>query len=579
MINNVRHMGLLYDFLYDNGSWEDYQNTRKEPHMSYRHLVRTFTRRSLKLSLKETAMTEAILLERPPVSHDSIINSQQQTDRIEQEQPALYKRVSRYNSKILDPISNDLYRRNREVKDQLFEDYRQMKIFDRLRIFEHLLYNEIIPPDLLKQMTSNFVDEHSYLTTNNHEMKTETEDFTLTDDQLKAFDEILEWFESDDPDTPMYKTLSGYAGTGKTTLLREVVGAIQNYSPFNKSKVAITATTNKAVKVLRQRIPDGRNFSTIHSLLNIKPKQVGTKEIFEQDDYSDSPPLSSFHLVIVDECSMISEKLLDIIYQENIGHTKILFCGDPAQLQPINEEVSRCFDFNASELVEVIRHGDTIANKAKLVRDSSKHVEKEELLDPPEIVSTEKREVWELFRGFRDNPDKARMLCWTNDQVDVWNRKLRLADWGQPTEHPFEPGDIVIANKPCLAGNDIIMRNSEEGIVQDVQEKKSNYLLSVKLYDGASCQVRVVKDEYKEQLKSNLAALRDARAWRDFWKLKKYYHDIKHCYAMTVHKSQGSTFGTIVMDWDNIHRNRDLQNRNQLIYVAMTRASEKVMII
>ena len=61
--------------------------------------------------------------------------------------------------------------------------------------------------------------------------------------------------------------------------------------------------------------------------------------------------------------------------------------------------------------------------------------------------------------------------------------------------------------------------------------------------------------------------------------MKKAYHDIRHCYALTVHKSQGSGFGTVVLDWENIQQNRDLQNRNQLLYVAMTRAEKQVKIL
>lgn len=397
-------------------------------------------------------------------------------------------------------------------------------------------------------------------------------DFDLTQDQLTALEEILDWFMTDT--YSMYKVLSGYAGTGKTTLLNEVVAAIEQ---GKGKKVIVTATTNKAVKVLMDRV-DAKNYSTIHSLLNIKPKQVGTKEIFERDNFNKSESMGSFNLVIVDECSMISQKLLQIIYSENPGHTKVLFCGDPAQLQPINEDISECFEFDPSTLTEVVRHGDAIAQKAKLVRQSHTHVGLEELLTDPEIVTVGKKEVWELFKGFRQNPDRVRMLCWTNAQVDYWNTVLRLSDYGAPTDHPWSIGDIVIANQPCIDGKEIIMMNSEEGEVVHIVEESSYYKLKIDVYGRDKATVRVVKPEYLPELKLQLEMFATAKLWKEYWKLKKHYHDIKHCYALTVHKSQGSTFQSVVMDWRNIHLNKELQNKNQLIYVAMTRAAEKVMI-
>lgn len=432
-----------------------------------------------------------------------------------------------------------------------------------------------------------------------------TDEITLTDDQQKALDEIITWYN--DPEASQYKTLSGFAGTGKTTLLNFIIQELNSQegaSFFARGpKIAVTATTNKAVKVLTEFI-DAEHFATIHSMLNIKPYQYGTKEIFKPDRLQENN-INRFDLVIIDECSMISSEdsgskkeersLLRIIKEEVHPSVKVLFCGDKAQLQPINEQVSKCFNYEPVELTHIIRHGNEIADKAKLVRNTDREVELHELLSGDAIKKISKDEVWPYFEGFRMNPDQCRMLPWTNRKVDMWNEELRIADYGKRMPR-FVEGDIIMANKPCLnkVENDhgrnyyeVVMMNSEEGIVHDVEEKESHWKLLVQTESGETPVLRVVKESYQQELDETLQTLaEEARAagrgarkeWDKYWALRKYYHEIKHCYSLTTHKAQGSTFDRVILDWHDLNQNWDVLNRNQLIYVAMTRAAKQVLI-
>lgn len=394
----------------------------------------------------------------------------------------------------------------------------------------------------------------------------------LTSDQQEAFNNIITWLEHPDPDK--YKTLMGYAGTGKTTLLNEIA----KYSKRKGINTLFTATTNKAVKVLRSRV-NHENFSTIHSACNIKPKQKGAKEIFEAVTWN-KKDISKYDLIIVDECSMISEKLLGIIDDEI--DVKVLFCGDPAQLQPINEDKSKCFDYNPEMLDTIVRHGDTIANKSKLIREKNVFVSVDQLIEEPDISRIKIEDIAKRFKNFRDNPDDIRMLCWTNKQVKLWNAKLRIADYGYKPDKPFIKGDIIIANQPCEVNNNVVMNNSEEGIILNVIEQDDSWFLEVDLFSGGIAHVTKLKDEYKSKVKKELKELADDKKWSQYWNMKKRYHDIRHCYAMTTHKSQGSTFNNVILDIDDINKNvkynEDVENRNQLVYVGMTRASNKVYI-
>lgn len=406
-------------------------------------------------------------------------------------------------------------------------------------------------------------------------MKQANKEITLTSGQRQAFDAFKKWLETDE----RFKTLKGFAGTGKTTLLDFMVDYAKR--DFGEDlNVVVTATTNKAVKVLRDKI-DHHDFMTIHSLLNIKPVKKGDKEVFEPVNF-DKEDISNYDLIIVDECSMISKKLIGIINEQLdfFNNMKVLYCGDPAQLQPINEEISDTFDFNPMELTEVVRHGNTIANKAKLVRENNSLVDVRQLLDPPTLQYITLKDAEEMFKNFRDDPDYVRVLCWTNNRVNYWNRVFRNADIGK-TPMPYTESDIVIANSPCIKetayGDKIIMHNSEEARVEEVSEEFDSYLLKARtLETGREVHLRVMKNGYKEQYQKDLRGYAAAKNWSAFWSEKNRYHDIRHCYSITTHKSQGSTFDNVIVDARDINKNREILNRNQLLYVAMTRAADNV---
>jgi exodeoxyribonuclease-5 len=65
------------------------------------------------------------------------------------------------------------------------------------------------------------------------------------------------------------------------------------------------------------------------------------------------------------------------------------------------------------------------------------------------------------------------------------------------------------------------------------------------------------------------------------WALKGAFANISHAYAMTVHKAQGSTFDTVLIDWDDLQvaARRDPVQAARLMYVAVTRAASNVCIL
>lgn len=393
----------------------------------------------------------------------------------------------------------------------------------------------------------------------------------LSKQQKQSYKEIIDWLL--DEESPTYKTLSGYAGTGKTTLLNNITRKALDEG----INTIVTAPTNKAVKVLKNRVKNTKHRTT-HSLLDIKPKRDGHKETFEAV-YKPDGMINYYELVIIDECSMVSEKLFSIIEEKIPSKTKVLFCGDPAQLPPIGEERSKTFSFQPSILEEILRYGNEIEEAAVVPRGSKEVVDVEELYNPPHIIKGSREKLNEHFTDWRENPDNSRLLCWTNKRVMKWNKRLRKIDWQKEREEPFSIGDVVIANEPIKKNDNIVMLNSEEGRVEEIEEDTDAWILLVRKEVGGRVRVRVVKDVYKSKLKSDLQKYRRERNWKRFWSLMEYYHDIRHAYALTTHKSQGSTFENVFIDTKNIYLNRNIKERNQMLYVAMTRASEKVILV
>ena len=409
--------------------------------------------------------------------------------------------------------------------------------------------------------------------------------FALTQSQQVALNALVDWMK--DPNAPPYKTLSGYAGTGKTTLL--------NYVSEEAKKagltLAITATTNKAVKVLRDKIPNGAYFSTVHNLLDIKAKAKGTKELFVPGGKS---KLDHYCLVVIDEASMIScvdlpdqPSLLTLI-QDQVSVTsgiKILFCGDPAQLQPINEDVSKVFDFSPVKLTEIVRHDDGISNVAGLLRNSSKAYTLKQLTSPPDIIPIMAKDVDKLFSEWKDNPDSIRMLAWRNASVEKWNKALHSVVASASPSQAFLVGDRVIANSLCVQptqsgyGEVPLMQNSEEGTIISIEETAQAYRMKIKPESGKVVNVQVLKSSYSGKLQAMLRQYANDRKWKQYWATKKSFHDVRLCYSMTVHKSQGSTFDSVIIDYQDIMANYNAENRNQLLYVGITRAAKKVYLL
>lgn len=187
--------------------------------------------------------------------------------------------------------------------------------------------------------------------------KSELDKLKLTVSQQKALDQILD-FVSDDNDRVFI--LKGYAGTGKTTLMRFLIAKLKK----DKRSFMLLAPTGRAAKVLSNI--SGSFAQTIHSLIysfsrlnkdlsDVKESEMNIDSTgqlylnFEPVKYDECLPTMVY---IIDEASMVSDveeknvtqakfgsgKLLsELLNYDDRPESKFIFVGDPCQLPPVHE--------------------------------------------------------------------------------------------------------------------------------------------------------------------------------------------------------------------------------------------------
>ena len=72
------------------------------------------------------------------------------------------------------------------------------------------------------------------------------------------------------------------------------------------------------------------------------------------------------------------------------------------------------------------------------------------------------------------------------------------------------------------------------------------------------------------------AARLDRRKWSSFWDFKEAFHKVRHSYAITAHRAQGSTYEAAFVDWKDILANRNRSEAFRCLYVACTRPRKEL---
>ena len=471
-------------------------------------------------------------------------------------------------------------------------------------------------------------------------------DLSLTEDQKEAAEAFSGWLQQKDAGLPF--VLSGFAGSGKTFLSMRLLKEVENSGLC----WTVVAPTHKAVGVLRQALNlEGLQPtwypSTIHRLLRLKLKRQGDRELCESTEQT-AAALEHLGLVLIDEASMVDSSLLSIALQcAHPFKTRLVFVGDPAQLPPVGEGESPVFAMNRAVsacLREVVRHQGPVLQLASCLRDARLPCEAPPLLPPVRSdlgqVGVLNRSDWlsraqEALRraAASDNPDAARILCYTNRRLEALVPYARRAIHGEMADQmAVLPGEVLITRTAVMAPAssdggetgeepDLVLGSNRELVVEDVTPERCDLAefgvageaqlslagLGVPVIETLNAKVRSGELELnlrlqppsgsqaREQLDALLKRLaQDARTagkrggrplWRRYFLVRDAFASLGPAAVLTVHRSQGSSFGEVFVADDVFPRtlerlapDRQLFHQ-QLAYVAVSRARYGVYLV
>lgn len=342
--------------------------------------------------------------------------------------------------------------------------------------------------------------------------------------------------------------LFGYAGTGKTTLAKELAKTV-------RGNVLFATFTGKASLVLRQKGCEGA--STIHSLIyKVEVNERTGEATFLLNPESD---LADAALLIVDEVSMVGEELArDLL---SFGK-RILVLGDPAQLPPVKDEG---FFINAAPdimLTEVHRQ----ARDNPIIRMSMEIREGKRLQAGSygDSLVTARADIGhDRLRELVIGADQ--LLCGLNRTRIAYNRRIRsikglvgaAEDW-----HPTV-GDRLI----CLKNKrDKAIFNGGMWLADSVADKFGCLAIEATSLDEQRDPLTLeVAEEFFVGTESKIE-----------WRERRKYDEFTFGWAITCHKSQGSQWNdVIVFDESGAFR----ESRANWLYTAVTRAAEKVTVV
>lgn len=449
---------------------------------------------------------------------------------------------------------------------------------------------------------------------------------TFNDQQYEGINRIRKWLKG----TDKFFTLAGYAGSGKTTCLKKILDEI-------RMSVVVSAPTHKAKKIAMKTT--GQEGETLQSLLGLRP-DVNLDEFnpnFPTFDIMSMPLINNYGLVIIDEASMINLELFNLI--ETISrrtNSKILFIGDPAQIPPVNEAESAVFVNESIEshwLTKIERQTesnplcyiyDRLRNNLTMMdniyeRRTNMNSDGEGVYYTDNKLDFRNKLLAEFSSDtYKKNMDHVKLIAWRNETVQYSNKFIRDYIIGENSDI-VEVGDILMGYRsipdPKLKLN--IIENSSDYRITWKSKRQQNeldiygYVIRIEensdiFSDFTDIFIVDTKDEKNMYLYAQYhdfyrdLAKRNKKMWNIYFTFRrknmilcnidKYIDgtnrgtdtitkDLDYAYAITGHKSQGSTYTHVFILEDDINTNRCIKERNQLLYTSLTRPTTSATIL
>jgi exodeoxyribonuclease-5 len=361
-----------------------------------------------------------------------------------------------------------------------------------------------------------------------------------------------------------YTCIAGYAGTGKSTLVKFIVDALD----IPKHDVCYVAFTGKASLVLKEK--GNENAMTAHRLLYESfPKADGTFY------HKPKRPIYPYKLIVVDEISMLPKDLWELLLSHRIH---VIALGDPGQLPPIGEDngiLAKPHIF----LDEIMRQ----AQESEIIRLTMdiRAGKPLQLYQGNEVQIIDKKDVVSGMYTWADQ-----IIVAKNDTRIKTNKLMRQYLHGTTDPHPIE-GERVI----CLRNNwdltnfngDAIV-NGTIGYLKNISYDYNNMWLQPRMTanvvpEGCSDSEKEFYTWYDVNIDYKLLTTGEPTVNKENWKrfpklLTPNQFDFGYC--VTAWKSQGSEYPKVLLFEEDFPYGED---HIRFLYTGATRAQEKLVIV
>lgn len=479
---------------------------------------------------------------------------------------------------------------------------------------------------------------------NKYNLKDAVDISNLTKGQLDAYINIINWIKQPFNSSDYKRAIIGSAGVGKTFLLKAI---IKNCS-IAYSQIGISAPTHKAVRVIRSSLDEvrGVKINTLQSdfglRLNFNVEDFNINK--PPFDPRGQVKIENYVLYIIDESSMINSGLLKFMEKIFIKEQcKVIFVGDSYQLCPVGETKVPAFQgIKSFTLNEIVRQDkdNPLRNVLDMLRNDIRNksftflnyiLKRRVALDETltkgyEVLSdTDFKERVKLEFNNEEitkDVDHVRLIAYTNKAVATWNDNIRNNIIIDSDKCVLTKNDLITSYVTIVDDfNDIIIRNSEDYIIHDIvnythpKTQIKGFMVKFQAVFGGGITTPLFVLDHSDKFSvmqyctisnelinaaRNANSSNRAKAWKEYYTFKEsclllknigksdgsilYTRDLDYGFALTCHKSQGSTYHTALVDINDIvydkygKQYKNAEEINRRLYVAISRARYKVYI-
>ena len=448
--------------------------------------------------------------------------------------------------------------------------------------------------------------------------------FQTTFSQKKIIENLSDYIS--DPDTSSVFVLNGYAGTGKTTVIAALVGALRYFG----IRPVLLAPTGRAAKVLARY--SGEKTMTVHKRIYRQRTNADYESKYSLDINRESDAV-----FIVDEASMLADapgdgqifgsgSLLDdlVKYVRAGRRCKLILVGDNAQLPPVGCDCSPALDaarmaeygpVTGGSMDEVVRQEaqSGILFNATLVRCMLENgiceVPRFDM-DYPDIERIDGGEFMEKLQDCYSlyGRDETIVITRSNKRANRYNEGIRR--YVLAAEEEIESGDMLMVVKNNYHYTDRIddcpmnfIANGDTARLVRLRRFEEFYgfrfaeaVLSFGDYDDMELGCKILLDT----ISSESPSLTREESQRLFSEVEKDYLDIKSrlkrfkeirenphfnavqvkfAYAVTCHKAQGGQWRAVFVDRCLFGDEPMTKDMLRWLYTALTRATDKLYLV